>query len=533
MPLTKVSYSLITGAPANPLDFGALGDGTGSTPNDTGVDISNAPWNTWDGRPFKTDPVNSPYYTGAVFTPPRVKPFANDDTWDYIGISLALWSGSKSVYIPAGTYKINMYSTSPKGTYPGLLIMAGQQQSIYGAGIYSTSITTKENAAFFAAATHSNNLFQILALYKVSDIASSINDMRFAGPDSYTVASENLTLIYGYAINGITFENLWIAVSDIGMYLTNGSNDFSIKGCTAEYNFSYTVYIDNTSEGSIDFCNLQATSVVPTQVGIYSGNRVAVTNTRLIGFNGYALQANGGIFANNSVLSMAGTGSVYATGNFAFTGNEFTGTVNATLLKVVSNCTITGNKFLQAANHPCIALGSGTANSATNTVIVGNTFIKTNAAAEAQNYAIIAEESAVSFVTAATPSVVITNNTFQGRAFPIINNATMNNNTFDGVLNGVQSVTSSITALANAGTVVVSTKVPFTYGIAQVTIGGIVNTVGGVGGFYLCRYNNTVSTVVAIAGMTVTCNDAAGTITLTNSTGNTFDGSIQVLWSVR
>ena len=77
-------------------DFGALGDGTGRTPADDGVNVLLKPWNTWDGTPFKYDPsnptnynLNSPYVSDSdpdhaspstrSFNPPRAQPFANDE----------------------------------------------------------------------------------------------------------------------------------------------------------------------------------------------------------------------------------------------------------------------------------------------------------------------------------------------------------------------------------------------------------------------------------------------------------------------
>lgn len=83
---------------------GALGDGTGDTPTDTGDDISTALWNTWDNTLFKTSLAWSPYGGGSFVAPTgRTVPFLNTDSWDYIGANLSCWSNGGGVtYFPAG-----------------------------------------------------------------------------------------------------------------------------------------------------------------------------------------------------------------------------------------------------------------------------------------------------------------------------------------------------------------------------------------------------------------------------------------------
>lgn len=54
--------------------------------------------------PFFTNKVYSPYWLSGTFKPPRPLPFGNNDTWDSIGINLAVWNanGAGGVFIPAG-----------------------------------------------------------------------------------------------------------------------------------------------------------------------------------------------------------------------------------------------------------------------------------------------------------------------------------------------------------------------------------------------------------------------------------------------
>ncbi len=75
-------------------DWLARGDGKRATPHDEGVDISTASWNDWKKYPFFTDKAYSPYWVTGAFKPPRPTPFVSTDTWDSIGINLAVWNAA-------------------------------------------------------------------------------------------------------------------------------------------------------------------------------------------------------------------------------------------------------------------------------------------------------------------------------------------------------------------------------------------------------------------------------------------------------
>lgn len=433
MSLTKSSYSLLRGAPINVLDFGALGDGTGRTPADTGVDIMNAPWNTWDGTPFKTNAAWSPYYSGGVFSPPRAKPFANDDTWDYIGISLALWqpavAGGKSVYIPAGTYKINATSATPKGGYQGLLIMKDQEQAIFGAGPYETEITWKENETYFNnTSVGTPNTFKLFTLYRTGGPPTNLAEFALIGPANYSATANNMTLLNCENINGVTFRDLWLSSAYWGIAASTNSGDSHARGITAEFLFGASLYCDAGSEISLDFVNFWASAVVPGQKGVHALGRVSITNSRFVGFYGNSIKAANGLISNNYLTGTFIEPMLEITNNCIINNNQFVGGGSTFMINVVSSATVVGNYFKQTANHPCINMGNGTASSATYLNITGNTFIKTNSASEPQNYAIIALESNVGYTQAATSSALVANNTFQGRALNTIGAATMANN---------------------------------------------------------------------------------------------------------
>ena len=445
----------------NVQDFGARGDGTGVTPADEGVDISNEPWNTWNDTPWKDNPPWSPWYANmaGTFQPPRPKPFANDDTWDFIGGNLALWyagKSGKSTYFPAGVYKMNAYSTTDKGPFQGLMIMKGQEQTIYGEGPYESTIEWKENAAFFNA----NNFgvvgfYKLLELYRTGGPPSNIFDLAFSGPANFDTLAKNITLIDCQNINGVTFRDLWLTTGWYAISATTNCGDSHASRITSEFLFGATVYTDAGSDITINFVNFWASAVVPGQKGIYALGRACVTNSRFVGFTGASITAASGMISDNLFDCAAGGGHVIdVASDCVISGNQFNGTSNAAFVNALKNASITGNVFRQAANHPCINLGNGA--TATNITVTGNTFIKTDTASEAQNYAIVAVVSGVNYIGAATPSCIISNNTFQGRAFPVIGAATMMNNTFDssivpGQVNSRGDVSGSLVTTATGG----------------------------------------------------------------------------------
>lgn len=65
---------------------------------------------------------------------------------------------------------------------------------------------------------------------------------------------------------------------------------------------------------------------------------------------------------------------------------------------------------------------------------------------------------------------------------------------------------------------------------AQVNIMGLVQNIGGVGGSYVIGDANQVSTAVAIANIAVTANSTNGTITITNNTGQIFNGKVIITY---
>jgi len=90
MSLTKVSFSMINGAQVNAIDYGARGDGSGAL---VGSAATGAAWNVWptwiNGANYGTKPGHD--YGNAAYLAAN-PPFTTTDTWDFVGIQLALWA---------------------------------------------------------------------------------------------------------------------------------------------------------------------------------------------------------------------------------------------------------------------------------------------------------------------------------------------------------------------------------------------------------------------------------------------------------
>lgn len=104
MSLTKVSFSMIQGAQINAVDYGARGDGSGAL---VGGEAIGASWNVWpswiNGSTYGTKPGQD--YGDAAYLAAN-PPFLPTDTWDFVGIQLALWAAQT-----AGGGTVNLTGT--------------------------------------------------------------------------------------------------------------------------------------------------------------------------------------------------------------------------------------------------------------------------------------------------------------------------------------------------------------------------------------------------------------------------------------
>ncbi len=436
---TGTTWQVLNESIINVKDYGAMGDGLGKTPAESGIDITNEIWNTWDNSLFKTDHIYSPYYANNTntFQPPRSKPYQNDDTWDYIGIMRSL-SYRKGIFIPSGKFLINLSQTNRGGPgTTGIVMMRGQEQAITGAGAYHTIISSKEDYAYFSNNNMNiPNYYSLFALYRISGIPTQINDIAFAGPENYGINSNNLTLINSLNVNGVTIRDCWLVAASRGLSFAIQSSDSFIKGVTTEFLFQSSVDIDSTCyEIAIDFCNFWASANnVLNQRGVYSLSNTIITNTKFVEFGGNAVVSKGGIFNSNTVFLKGGNNNLLFQGNIVFNGNRITGNSNGAALRTGSNSTISGNYFNITGSHPCIDLGNGVV--AKNVIISNNTLIKTDiTSVNPDNKILISTIDGVSYYNAADSSCLITNNICQGNFQTPIGSSHIIQNIVNGVFN--------------------------------------------------------------------------------------------------
>ena len=241
----------------NVKDYGARGDGSGLTPADTHDDVTAEPWNNWTLYAFHTDRGHSRYWANSqgTFQPPRPQPFLNTDTWDSIGINLAIWTAANKrvdwcaglgppqynraptdgncsmgeVVIPAGNYAINVDGGSIK-------LMKGMEVSIRGAGMYHTTLQTKENSTFFAdpARTNGQQTFEIIDAYRPGGPPTYIEDLALMGCQNYSPSNHNLVGVKCTNTNGLFFKGIWFTAMDAGISMQTESGELFVDECVTE-----------------------------------------------------------------------------------------------------------------------------------------------------------------------------------------------------------------------------------------------------------------------------------------------------------
>jgi hypothetical protein len=332
----------------NVRDFGALGDGSGLTPADTHTDVASEEWNNWELYPFYTNHDWSEYWQNPAgkFIPPRPQPFLDSDTWDSIGINLAIWTAANKgedfcgglgpplynrpptggncsmgeVFIPSGNYQINVDGGEIK-------IMKGMEVSIRGAGMYHTTLQAKENASFFSDPTRTNGkqLFELIDAYRPGGPPTYIEDLALMGCQNYSPSSHNLVGVKCTNTNGLFFKGIWFTAMDAGISMQDHSGELFIDECVTEYTFSGLVHLlDNSCDAWVRNCNIHSSSADPYAVGVNSnGGNILVHDCKLVGFYGPAIIANTGrvsaqgnmLWDGAALVSGAGNGSIIS-GNF-------------------------------------------------------------------------------------------------------------------------------------------------------------------------------------------------------------------------
>jgi hypothetical protein len=79
------------------------------------------------------------------------------------------------VFLPAGGYSINV-AEAP------IVFMKGMSSSIRGAGMYHTTIGTRENASFFAESAGQQAKYNVILAYRAGGPPTYIEDMCISGP---------------------------------------------------------------------------------------------------------------------------------------------------------------------------------------------------------------------------------------------------------------------------------------------------------------------------------------------------------------
>ena len=350
MSLTKVSYSMITGAFANVRDYGAVGDGT---------------------------------------------------TNDAAAIQLAFDSG-KSVYFPDGTYYVsNTILTLPQnaivcGSGPDAIILGNGANPV--AVLEGTSGTHKENLTLRdltikrtnGTYTNTRQLFEII----YADDCY-IQNVIFDG-DNTTSAYPGSVL--GYSVTRLTVENCQFLggagfnLTSVGVLSTNlFSTGCIVKNCymgpAAAQGFDFYYVKDLIVDGCIAhgrtstygcgfIIEYQATNVTFT-------NCISYNNTR----SGFYLEPNtaygiASVTFNNCIAYNNGETGLYAQNSFGLvvTGGAYWGSASTfvgsnsgiALQDTAQNCTITG-AYIHSNQSAGLLIGSGYF-----VVVSGNFFYNNN-----------------------------------------------------------------------------------------------------------------------------------------------------------
>lgn len=253
MSLTKVSFSMIDGAVANVLDYGALGDGSGDV---IGSSVLTASWNVWpseiNGATFGTKPGHD--YGDAAWLAAN-KPFQPTDTLDFIAIQRAMWSGN-SVYLPKGTYVVNR----------SLRAVCQFYGNIFGDHNQLSKIVMKDRAAFPTLQSNGSPVANVgkpvLYFYRTGLSGMTVSNLGIAtdptggfNGDANTIVSSLATSTSSIAMNNadsVQIRNVFLSgTGEMGVNLYNQCA-ITIDSLTTEY---YSAHIFMQAGCSITITN--------------------------------------------------------------------------------------------------------------------------------------------------------------------------------------------------------------------------------------------------------------------------------------
>jgi len=329
--------------------FGAMGDNSGSTPADTGVDIAMEAWNSdWPGWI-------------AAQRAPQITRFTNNDSWDAIGIQMAMLSvganhdqmvggNSGEVYIPGGHYLLSR----------PLIYSGGMHTTLTGAGMYQTMLSKTPGR------------FKNSYIFTMTDTGgqpTTIRNLGLTGPplQSFDELNDlNFMLAYLSHTNGVHIENCWLTSCNLGMLLA-GTTDCFISGCTSEY-CGITFDVGPGSDVHITNCNFWQSAARPARsIGIRSAGLVHCLGSRYVGFEGYSIQCTGGavqLVGNEfSGFGLAqGVIEAAQAGQSVITGNRIIGGTVGAMVTLGNDTVVSGNYIEQRFEHACVDLSQGKSN---------------------------------------------------------------------------------------------------------------------------------------------------------------------------
>lgn len=376
-----------TSGPVNPKWFGALGDGSGRTPRDDDIAIATAPWNQFPAWTKTAD--YSPAFLG---WDQKKTPFQDTDSWDFIGIQLALWSIGEQggeVALPAGTFLLTR----------AIAYTNRMRATLSGAGMYQTVLTKTTG--------HFNNDY-VLRLYRIGGVPTVIRDLCLSGP--FGGGTANFTLIDQANTNGVHIQSCWLTTCQKGIAYHDHSGDAYINDCTAEY-CEVVVQVDATSNVAVDGCNFWQSAAGVKYTGVKSLGAVRCQNSRFIGFGDACIDCSGPLHATGNEFSGAGPVSLLRSSgaNSIVSANRFHGGSLSAMVWIGSHSTVTGNSFHQTAPHACLNITQG----ATRTVVSGNVFRYGGEAPIAEGGLVVSIEQDVSWKTGCS-HCLITGNSLDG-----------------------------------------------------------------------------------------------------------------------
>jgi hypothetical protein len=346
----------------NPQWFGAVGQDTAIAPAISGVDVSEAPWNVWPAWCLGTD--KGPDFIGFDL---KTRPFANTDTWDRIGIQLALFSIGEQcgeVAVPAGNYILSKQ----------IFYSNGMRATLSGAGMYQT-ILTKVPGGFDKSV--------VLDLYRPGGIPTVVRDICFAGPVGG--GTTDFTVIRHINTNGVTIRDCWVTAGNTGIAFQDHSGEGYVTGCYFEYLDQQVILIDETSGTTLIGNDLWQTAEGVHYNGIVCHGELQCIGNRFFMFRGYSIHSTGGgiqvvdnEFANmngayGAILAEVSQSSEPARFNgvgSVISGNRFVGSTVGAMIGVGSYSIVSNNNITNTGEHASLNILDGSVQ----TIVSGNVF---------------------------------------------------------------------------------------------------------------------------------------------------------------